>query len=151
MKNSTPILNAVFDRYLPHLNNAETKVLLIVFRQTSGWNDPTSVTGRKQRDWISHNQFEAKTGCSRRAIVYAVQSLIDLRLIEVIDRSGSLLDTSEKRMRKQRLYYRPASASILSDNLVDILMRKIKSRAKNTSDLCNKFTALVQQMHYTKE
>ena len=49
---STPVPNAVFDEHLKELKAAELKVLLIIIRQTLGWEDKSSRSQRKECDWI---------------------------------------------------------------------------------------------------
>lgn len=79
ISNTTPIPNFVLDVSLPTLKPVELKVLLVILRQTHGW--------QKQADWISMRQFCQKTGCSRRAISTAIQSLEDKQWIQVENRS----------------------------------------------------------------
>jgi hypothetical protein len=47
---------------MPRLSHTGWKLLCVAIRQTWGWVDPTSPTGRKQSDQISYSQFKDKTG-----------------------------------------------------------------------------------------
>lgn len=104
-KESTQILNVVFDTYLATLKPSEVLVLLVIIRQTVGWYD-AKTHSRKKRDWISYGQFAKKTGLSTRTISKAVHVLVTSGLIEVTDKCRNLLDTPSKRKGKVGNYYR---------------------------------------------
>jgi phage replication O-like protein O len=74
--------NDLFDHWLPLLNESELKVLLVILRKTFGWN--------KIRDHISTSQLVQLTGQSRRAVIYATQSLQDKGLVlkELVGKEG---------------------------------------------------------------
>jgi len=74
----TMIPNFVFDENLGSLSEGELKIVLIIYRQTVGFN--------KKADKISYSQFEAKSGLSRSTISQAIKKLTRKGLIEV-DRS----------------------------------------------------------------
>jgi hypothetical protein len=104
LKQSTSVPNIIFDKYLPGLNLAEIKVLLIIIRQTQGWFDRR--TGkRKARDSISQSQFVRKTALSRRIVSSAIKSLLKKKLIEVTDYKGNSLHNSEDRKGRSFLFY----------------------------------------------
>ncbi len=52
---------------MPTLSGNGWKVMCVAMRQTWGWIDPSSPTGRKQSDRISYSQFMAKTGIKGRS------------------------------------------------------------------------------------
>jgi hypothetical protein len=145
---TTPVPNLFFDAYLKELKSIELKVLLVVIRQTLGWADRRAVFGRKEIDWISSSQLQQKTGGSKRAITSAIDTLVRKRLIEILDEKGNILDTSEKRQGKTKLYYRPAYRLYTS---VDIGVEINPTNAKFAEDISKKVTALVQKMRITKE
>lgn len=97
MKTYTQIPNIVFDEYLPALNLNELKVLLIILRQTIGF--------QKRTDWISSKQMEQKTGLSRRSISSAIDLLVNKNLITAFSDSGEKLYTSQERKGKQRIIF----------------------------------------------
>lgn len=111
-KGTTAVPNAVFDDFLSELKLAELKILLVIIRQTLGWEDRQNENGRKQRDWISSSQMLKKTGCSERAISSAIESLTKKNLISVFDLYGSLLDSPSQRKGKTKLFF---SLTCLSD------------------------------------
>ena len=153
--NTTPVPNAVFDEHLKELKLAELKVLLIIIRQTFGWEDKRTKSERKEIDWISGSQLALKTGCSKRAINTAIQVLVKKNLIEVLSQSGELLETPEKRKGQQKLFYRPANA----------IFSVVENKGKENEQVCitnhpnanfaenlrNKVTELTQKMRITKE
>ena len=110
ISNTTPTPNIIFDEWLPELTKGELKVLLVVTRQTLGWAEDNDTTGRKEKDWISQKQFCKKTGLGTNAIAEGIDGLVKKKMIEVIDKEGSLLDTKQKRQRIGRkrgcLFYR---------------------------------------------
>lgn len=108
MQQTTPVPNILFDIFLRELQGTELKVLLIIIRQTLGWRGAVGSRGRKELDWISSGQLQKKTGCSRRAISAAIESLVCKELILVYDTIGNLLDDPLKRQGKPKLYYRPS-------------------------------------------
>jgi phage replication O-like protein O len=81
--NYTQIPNSLLDHWLPHLSDAETKVLLVIMRKTFGWH--------KVRDRISLSQLEKLTGKKKQAILKASKRLEKIGLISktVIGKKGS--------------------------------------------------------------
>lgn len=142
---TTPVPNRVFDEYLKELKIAEVKVLLVIIRQTLGW--------RKGSDWISSSQLVAKTGCSQRAIVSAVQTLTEKNIISVMGENGKVLNTPEERKGKRQLFY------ALSACLLNPVQSFEKDRGKElekqstcaniASDLRKNINALAQNMRIT--
>lgn len=105
-KQTTQVPNFIFEEYLDKLTGAEYKILSWVFRQTFGWvNEKTG--RRKMRDYISHSQFQKKTGLSLRVITNCIQSLSVRGLIQITDSMGNVLKTPTERKGKTRLYYAP--------------------------------------------
>lgn len=152
---TTPVPNVLFDAYLRRLSSAELKVLLVIVRKTLGWSDRQAMNGRKEVDWIANSQLQSLTGCSRRAISSATESLVNKKLIEVLHENGSLLDEPQKRKGKQRLYYR-ITYSFYSpvDNLGKESVLQPFSEipcALIAQDLSKEISALAQKMRITKE
>lgn len=102
----TKIPNILLDTHLPSLTEAELKILLIIIRQTYGWIDKSTGT-RKLRDRLSHSQFIAKTGLSRRAISIAINTLIGKSLIKISSFDGLEINDSSQRQGKTHLFYSP--------------------------------------------
>lgn len=61
--------NYVFDVIMPALSPAGFKVLMCAIRQTLGWADDGSPTGRRQSDRISYSQFMERTGIGSSATI----------------------------------------------------------------------------------
>lgn len=74
----TMIPNFIFDEHLESLSEGELKILLMIYRQTVGFD--------KKSDKISYSQFITKSGLSRSTISHAIKGLTKRGLIEV-DRS----------------------------------------------------------------
>ena len=100
-----PLPNRLVDEVLPALKDTELRVLLVVFRQTWGWQ----VEGkRKHRDWLSHAQLCRRTGRGSEPVSKAVDALVRQELIIVEDSAGNAITTPEARRRHLgRLYFRP--------------------------------------------
>jgi hypothetical protein len=153
--NTTPVPNALFDNHLKGLHLAELKVLLVIIRQTLGWEDKKTKNGRKDLDWISNSQLVQKTGCSPRAINVAVQQLVIKDLIRVLSIKGELLDSPEKRRGQPKLYFRVSSAikehvenrGKSGEDPVDI----VSPCADYHHDLRKLLTGVTQKMRITKE
>lgn len=98
-----PVPNVVLDHLMPTLRDTELRVLLVVIRQTLGWQeqngDMRTGNQRKWRDYISHSQLCRKTGRASAAVSAAVDSLIRQNLIVVEDVAGRQLYTPEDRRR----------------------------------------------------
>lgn len=110
MPNTTQVPNYIVDELLPHLKDAEFKVLIVIVRQTLGWIEDAETGRRKDRDWISTHQMAIRTGMGERSINRAVQSLVDQRLIETWTEDGRELKTSNDRAYSgSRVYYRLAT------------------------------------------
>ena len=75
--NYTRVHNSILDRAMPSLSGNGFKVLIVALRQTIGWQDVRSPTGRKQSDAISYSQFMEKGGMSRATAARAIRECID--------------------------------------------------------------------------
>jgi hypothetical protein len=152
---TTPVPNIVFDYYLKELKLAELKILLVIIRQTFGWQDNYTKSKRKERDWISGSQLALKTGSSKRAINEAIQTLVQKKLIDVLSFSGDILDAPEKRRGQQKLFYRPSSAIIaLVENKGNKGLHQqlpCSANAYFAEDLRKKVQELTHKMRITKE
>ena len=95
-KGYTKISDLLIDTWLSKLSEAELKTLIIIIRQTIGWN--------KKRDRISHQQFKKKSGLSARSITTAIESLSYRNFIKISDASGTILTANERRY-KSHIYY----------------------------------------------
>ncbi len=61
--------NYTLDVIMPSLSANGWKVLCVAIRQTWGWEDEESPTGRKEEDVISYSQFKEKTGIKSNATI----------------------------------------------------------------------------------
>ena len=61
--------NAILDHIMPDLSGSGWKILCVAIRQTIGWVDEESETGRKETDRISYSQFMEKSGIKGKATV----------------------------------------------------------------------------------
>jgi len=104
---TTPVPNRLLDRVMPGLRDSELRVLLVVVRQTLGWQAGPHPSQRKERDWLTQSQLMRRTGRASEAVASAVDSLVRGGLIDVLDRDGTPLTTpAERRRHLGRLYYR---------------------------------------------
>ena len=103
-----PVPAIYIDQVMPTLSDSEWRILCVVIRQTLGWVDEESASGRKERDWITQSQFREKTGGkSRDSISLGIASLVKRGLIVVENREGKLLSTPKSRQtNRDRLYFR---------------------------------------------
>lgn len=157
----TPVPNAVFDEFLPQLKLAELKILLVVIRQTLGWEDKQNENGRKHQDWISSSQMREKTGCSDRAISSAIESLVRKNIITVSDHRGHALDSPGMRKGKTKLFFSftcPSGRQTSAKNaIVDFDGKSNEEECKTgnstanyAEDIRKKYAALQQKMRITK-
>ncbi|MBX7226404.1 MAG: replication protein [Chitinophagales bacterium] len=100
----TPVPNNILDTYLPILKPTEVALLLVIIRQTSGWQNKRTKE-RKYKDWISGSQLRSKTGYSRKAISCALQALTTHHLIKIYDILGNEVHAPNLRQGKTKLYY----------------------------------------------
>lgn len=104
---TTPVPNELLDQVMPTLRDTELRVLLVVVRQTLGWQDGPKTSQRKSKDWLTQSQLMRRTGRASGAIARAVDALVKAGLISVLDRFGAPLQTAaERRRHLGRLYYR---------------------------------------------
>lgn len=104
---TTPVPNDMLDRVMPTLRDTELRVLLVVVRQTLGWQDGPNSSRRKERDWLTQSQLMRRTGRASEAVSAAVDGLVRARLIEVQDRwRRPLVTPAERRRCLGKLYYR---------------------------------------------
>lgn len=101
----TPFPNSLIDLYMPKLSDTEWRVLVIIVRQTLGWQHRHSGK-RRVRDSLSHRQLKERTGRQSAAISFAIEALSSNGLITVRDDKGLLLDSPRQRRRaKATLYF----------------------------------------------
>ena len=154
MIGTTPVPNKLFDLFLNELQGAELKVLLVIIRQTLGWQDRRSVHGRKTKDWISSSQLILKSGCSRRAISSAIDVLTKKKLIRVFDKSENVLENGDSRKGKQQLFYGLTPTLFISGDNLGITMGKLDENsttyAINAQGLSKNVIRLAQKLRITK-
>ena len=63
----TPFHNYILDHIMPDLSPNAWKVLCVAIRQTFGWVDETTESGRRFEDEISYSQFMDKSGIGGRS------------------------------------------------------------------------------------
>jgi len=104
---TTSVPNDLLDWVMPTLRDTELRVLLVVVRQTLGWQDGLNPSRRKERDWLTQSQLMRRTGRATEAVSAAVDGLVRTKLIEVQDKWGRPLETpAERRRSLGKLYYR---------------------------------------------
>lgn len=120
---STQVPNEIFDQYLPYLNQAQLKVLLVVIRQTLGWIDPKTKQ-RKRKDWISISFFSKRTRLTHKSISMAISELIYKELIVALDNNERELRHPKDRRGKKRIYYAyaPYFRALKKKSIVDMLV-----------------------------
>lgn len=140
---TTQVPNEVFDKHLTELSFSELKILLYIIRQTYGWQLKNGK--RKPRDRITHNQFQSRTGLSRRVITDVIQSLILKHLISVTDYQGNKLHTPEERKGKMGIYYAPCfmACAEKSNKVCRQQHKYVQNREHNKTN----GTKLTQQKH----
>lgn len=104
---TTPVPAFLIDKVMPQLRDTEMRVLLVVVRQTLGWQVGKDPLLRKERDWLTQSQLMRRTGRASGAVARAVDALVRYGLIDVLDDAERLLHTpAERRRHLGRLYYR---------------------------------------------
>lgn len=78
--NSTRVPNHILDIFLGTLKEVELKVLLVIVRQTIGWNKPS--------DWIATSQLCRKTGACKKAVLKAAKALAAQGLVRTTRQDG---------------------------------------------------------------
>jgi len=108
-RNSCMVPNVILDELLPDLTNPELRVLLVIDRQTLGWQVDRKTKERKTRDWITHSQFGEKTGLGETSVKKGISGLLRRELIIITNEQNKMLWTAEERReagrRHERLYY----------------------------------------------
>jgi hypothetical protein len=100
---TTPVPNHLLDEIMPRLSDTQLRVLLVVVRSTLGWQQGKA---RKEKDWISHRQLQARTGRSSAVVSRAVAGLVAQGLIRVTDANDrELAETSERSRNRGHLFY----------------------------------------------
>ncbi len=130
--NTTPLPNVFFDKHISNLSGSAVRVYLKIVRNLLGWRDENGNV--KQRDWISHSQFE-KTGLSNRSVTNGIQELLDLNLIQTSDHIGNILSNPQQRKQAKRVYY-----SLILDKPENFALYNEKTKINHT-----------QKMRSTKE
>lgn len=108
LNHTTPVPNAFFDAQIGGLSGSAIRVYLKIIRNLLGWRDENRNV--KQKDWISHSQFE-KAGLSNRSVTNGIQELLDKKLIKVTDYLNNDLTDPFTRKKAKRVYY-----SLVLDN-----------------------------------
>jgi len=74
----TMVHNYVIDHIMPDLSPNAWKVLCVAIRQTIGWQDEATESGRRESDVITYSQFQRQTGIvSRGTLSRALKECLD--------------------------------------------------------------------------
>lgn len=104
----TPFPNALIDFYLPKLSDTAWRVLVVIVRQSLGWQGVV-VSDRRHRERLSQRQLKKRTGRQSAAISAAIEQLSLRSLITICDAQGNVLDSPPKRRRaKATLHFQLA-------------------------------------------
>jgi len=114
LPNSTPLPHIIIREWMPLLKDIELRILLVVADQTLGWIEDRESGRRKEKDWISHYQMRSKIKkragkpAGSKSVSQAISKLVDeYGIIEALNESGDMLDSSEKRMKNGgKIFYR---------------------------------------------
>ena len=144
LHNTTPVPNMLFDQQIGNMSGSALRVYLKIIRNVLGWRDENGKV--KDRDWISHSQFE-KTGLSNRSVTNGIQELLDKNLIQVTDHTGNSLQDPVRRKTAKRVYYSPVLENAEKTAFYNA---KTKENDRNSYGLQNKlntkeYTATYQQ------
>ena len=110
----TSVPNVLLDDWMPRLTDTELRLLLIVTRQTLGFQatgkmergKPASRQQRRACDWATHSQLKAKTGRASAAVSHAIDELITKGLLEVCTQDGTpLLTPQERRRWRSKMFF----------------------------------------------
>ena len=142
----TPVPNIIFDAYLPILKPTEVTLLFIIIRQTLGWIDARTKR-RKDKDWLTGSQLRAKTGCSRKAISTAIDTLVKHKLILIYDPRGNELHSPQERQGKTCLYY-GYNHSVMTDSNPSVPPTCVKSTQYMRSFYAQQKKLLQKKMSY---
>ena len=145
--------NDLLDRVMPALRDTELRVLLVVVRQTLGWQSGTNPARRKERDWLTQSQLMRRTGRASGAVSHAVDALVQAGLIIVTDRAGMPVKAPDERRRHLgHLYYQLGSGGESVDNLsknVDNPRKSEHAKAHTTKEtMTQKYKSIKQIRSY---
>ena len=78
----TLIPNVIYDYWLPHLEDAELRIILLISRQT--------LSSDKEKDKISFSEIKTLSNLSEKKIFKGIQNLLRKELIiqEIIEENG---------------------------------------------------------------
>lgn len=65
--------NYILDHIMPDLSPSGWKILCVAIRQTIGWVDEDTESGRKEADRISYSQFQTKTSLSSKTVARGIK------------------------------------------------------------------------------
>ena len=80
-QNWFPLANIIIDKYLQELKGTELKLLLVIYRNSIGWNVKACQLGIEE--------LEKKSGISRLHIIKSAQTLEEKNLISIIKSDGT--------------------------------------------------------------
>ncbi len=148
---STQVPNEIFDQWLPYLNQAQLKVLMVVIRQTLGWIDPKTKK-RKRKDWISIQFFVKRTGLTRKSVSIAISELIYKELIVALDNRECELRQPKDRRGKKRIYYAyaPYFRALKRKTWVDMLT-EVFTYLPNTKQTPTKYKETYPNYNYKRQ
>lgn len=129
MKKTTPVPNDLLDQVMPTLRDTELRVLLVIVRQTLGWQKGPEPSQRKTKDWLTQSQLMRRTGRASEAVARAVDALVQAGLISVLNQAGMTLRTpAERRRHLGHLYYQLKHISQDVDNSPNLVDNSLESK-----------------------
>lgn len=115
---STPVPNVLLDNWMPHLSDTQLRVLLVVTRQTLGFQasvNSAGIAARRARDWITDSQLKQKTGRESAAVSRAIDRLVREGLLQVCTQDGAPLPTPQERRRCQSKLFYSLSSCLMTE------------------------------------
>lgn len=153
--NYTMIHNDAIDHIMPRLTAGAWMVLTVIIRATWGWKDEATVSGRKERDRLTYDQFQERTGLCRTAITKALRELRGIKKHKdgTIEQVGPAHIHREEAPRRRGGPEKPSYFYSLNTKLeIEVPVSSLDVRLESSLDVRLETPPFpVQRVDYSKE
>lgn len=120
--NTTPVPDVFFDVLLPHLNEAQLKVMLYIIRRTLGFKKTEDAISLKQFRYgiITKDKKQLDEGCGLKNFTTISKALKSLEQMNCIEKAPSKTDAGDDATTVYRIHFRGTARNVVptTDNVV---------------------------------
>ena len=140
--NTTPVPDILFDVLLPHLNEAQLKVMLYIIRRTLGFKKTTDAISLNQFRWgiTRRDGTKLDNGCGLKNFTTISKALKELEQMNCIESDKRKTEEGNDLTTVYRIRFRGTTQNVVptTDNVVGVLRKKEDGTTRNVGRVLRK-------------